>query len=47
MNFGTFVKVAKINIYELINNSTLFHIIVLFGYIIMYFGIQQKKSSKT
>lgn len=47
MNVGTFVQVAKINISELINNSTLFHIIVLFGYIIMYFGIQQKRSSKT
>lgn len=47
MNFGTFVQVAKINISELINNSTLFHVIVLFGYIIMYFGIQQKRSSKT
>lgn len=47
MNIGTFVQVAKINISELINNSTLFHIIVLFGYIIMYFGIQQKRSSKT
>ncbi len=47
MNIGTFIQVAKINISEIINNSTLFHVIVLFGYIIMYFGIKQKRSSKT
>ena len=47
MNIGTFIQVAKINISEIINNSSLFHVIVLFGYIIMYFGIKQKRSSKT
>ena len=44
MNLGTCVQVAKINISELIHSSTLFHVIILFGYIIMYYGIQQKRS---
>ena len=45
MTLGTFVQVAKIDASELINNSTLFHSIVLVGYFILYVGIQQKKSS--
>jgi hypothetical protein len=45
MTVGTIVQVAKIDVSELINNSTLFHSIVLVGYIILYVGIQQKKSS--
>jgi hypothetical protein len=45
MTLGTIVQVAKIDVSELINNSTLFHSIVLVGYLILYVGIQQKKSS--
>jgi hypothetical protein len=44
MNLGTCVQLTKINISELIHSSTLFHVIILFGYIIMYYGIQQKRS---
>lgn len=43
MTLGTIVQVTKISVSDLINNSTLFHTIVLIGYIILYFGIQQKK----
>jgi quinol-cytochrome oxidoreductase complex cytochrome b subunit len=45
MALGTIVQITKISASDLINNSTLFHTIVLIGYIILYFGIQQKKSS--
>ena len=43
MALGTIVQITKISASDLINNSTLFHTIVLIGYIILYFGIQQKK----
>lgn len=43
MTLGTIVQITKISASDLINNSTLFHTIVLIGYIILYFGIQQKK----
>ena len=42
---GSFVQITKISISDLINNSTLFHSIVLIGYLILYAGIRQKKSS--
>ena len=45
MALGTIVQITKISASDLINNSTLFHTIVLIGYIILYFGIQQKKAS--
>ncbi len=41
---ASFVQITKISVSDLINNSTLFHIIVLIGYLILYAGIRQKKS---
>ena len=42
---ASFVQITKISVSDLINNSTLFHSIVLIGYLILYAGIRQKKSS--
>ena len=42
---GSIVQITKISVSDLINNSTLFHSIVLIGYLILYAGIRQKKSS--